>query len=210
MKAVKKLSDYLALPAWKLLYDKHVNKYLKNIIQETDTRPYKVYTALLTQSGGDGPSVINGDEAIPLTIGVTYEIVDNTGLDVTNVGSPNNNIGTKFVATGTTPNSWGNIDGWGLLGYNTGAPVVTVLENTIGDIYWTYNSTGNYLMNSYSLFTDSKTFFLLGCQTQNAPNNIYFQMYRNSTSNYTLTSMDEGDSADDIFYNSPIEIRVYS
>lgn len=206
MKAVKKLSDYLALPAWKLLYDKHVNKYLKNIIQETDTRPYKVYTALLTQSGGDNVQSIFGGL---LTIGVTYTIIEdgNPSVDFTNVGAPNNNEGTSFVATGTTPNSWGND---GQLIYNTGAPVVTVLENTIGDIYWTYNSTGNYLMNSYSLFTDSKTFFLLGCQTQNAPNNIYFQMYRNSTSNYTLTSMDEGNSEDDIFYNTPIEIRVYS
>lgn len=86
-----------------------------------------MFTALLTQSGGDDPQ--DGNQ-FTLTIGVTYEILNNSGgADFTIVGSPNNKIGTKFIATGTTPN-WGN-DHADLL-YNTGAPVVTVLENTIG------------------------------------------------------------------------------
>jgi len=165
-------------------------------------RPYKVFTALLTQSGGDDTLYINGDEAIPLTIGVTYTIVDNTGLDVTNVGAPNNNIGTSFVATGTTPNSWGNIvDGWSILTYNTGAPVATVLENTIGNVWFTYIGTGNYLVNSDGLFITNKTYIDFGG----------FYGGENWISIYGNSSIIElVGSNDNILQNTPIEIRVYN
>ena len=173
------------------------------------TPAYKVYTALLTQSGGDVPQGINGDEAIPLTIGVTYEIVDNTGLDVTNVGSPNNNIGTKFVATGTTPNSWGNIDGWAILGYNTGAPVVTVLENTIGNIWFTYDSIGVYLIKSSALFSiltyvDGKGF------VNGADENIKYSICTSDENTNVITTTNNVTLDDSLLYNTPIEIRVYN
>jgi hypothetical protein len=43
-----------------------------------------------------------------LTIGQRYEIIVSTGgADWTNVGASNNNVGTQFTATGTTPASWG-------------------------------------------------------------------------------------------------------
>jgi hypothetical protein len=112
---------------------------------------YKVYTALLTQSGGDD---LQSQQSGLLTVGVTYYIDDNaSNPDFTNVGAPNNNVGTYFVATGTTPNSWGEAT----LNYNTGAPVVTVLENTIGNVWFTYNGVGNYRGVSDSLFTLNKT-----------------------------------------------------
>jgi len=212
MKAVKKLSDYLALPAWKLLYDKHVNKYLKNIIQETDTRPYKVYTALLTQSGGDNIQFIYNGE---LTIGITYVInVNDVGGDFTNVGAPNNNVGTSFVATGTTPNSWGNnIDVE--LQYNTGAPVVTVLENTIGNIWFTYNSVGSYFANSDGLFTTYKR-HSLNDQTcgLNYGDQIFF-LFLNATSNneyeFPIITTDFSlNPIDGALTSKLIEIRVYN
>ena len=124
-------------------------------LKEAATPKYKVYTALLTQSGSDGPTLVID---LPLIVGVTYEIIDNDGdtADFTNVGAPNNNGGTYFVATGTTPNSWGaNL--LGELSYNTGAPVVTVLENTIGNIWFQYNGVGIYEIRSESLFIDKKT-----------------------------------------------------
>lgn len=115
-------------------------------------RGYKVYTALLTQSGGQNTDLL---EFGNLIIGVTYRIQQNFGdSDWTNVGAPNNNIDTWFVATGTTPNSWGS--GGGLF-FDLGAPVATVLENTIGNIWWTYENTGYYKANSASLFTINKT-----------------------------------------------------
>jgi hypothetical protein len=110
--------------------------------------PYKVYTALLTQSGGDNTASINNG---PLTIGVTYEITDYVaGDDFTNVGAPSNENGVKFVATGTDPTNYSQ---GSELFYNLGAPVVTVLENTIGNIWFTYVDIGRYYLNSAALFT---------------------------------------------------------
>lgn len=122
----------------------------------TTTLPaYSVYTALLSQTGGDNPNAVID---LPLVIGVTYKIVDNDGdtADFTNVGAPNNNSGTYFVATGTTPTSWG-VNLLGQLSYNTGAPTVVVLENTIGNIWFLYKGVGDYRCVSDNLFTIDKT-----------------------------------------------------
>lgn len=178
---------------------------------------YKVYTALVTQSGGDEPLEINGDEAIPLTIGVTYEIIDNSPnlADFTNVGAPNNNIGTKFVATGTTPASWGNIDeGWAVLGYNLGAPTVTVLENTIGDIWVTYIAVGEYSITSNGLFTAGKTFsFNNNVRYLDSVNDTFFilRVYAQLTTDIALATITDGLNFEDNFLEEQlIEIRVYN
>jgi hypothetical protein len=174
--------------------------------------PYKVYTALLTQSGGDGFSeLINA----PLTVGVTYTIGQTNGNpDWTNVGAPNNNLGTSFVATGTTPNSWGT-PGDSLLEYNTGAPVVTVLENTIGNIWFAYNGIGGYLLYRDSDFIPEKVFAIL---TNNLSGNIGlvgdnmalgFECYPNAPY-IAITSTTNGVATDGVLYNTPIEIRVYN
>jgi len=137
------------------------NQAGQTIEGEPILKPYKIYTSLVTQSGGND----NYDQSSEdLLIGRTYLIDNNDGnADWTNVGAPNNNLGTYFVATGTTPNAWGN----GTLQYNTGAPVVTVLENTIGNIWFTYNSTGQYYINSNGLFTINKTISYI------SPNFVY-------------------------------------
>jgi hypothetical protein len=134
---------------WYTMQD--VSDSVENIIL-----PYKVFTALLTQSGGNDPTFINGSYL--LTVGVSYTITDDGGSyelgDFTNVGAPNNELGTTFIATGTTPNSWGdNI----ILTYNNGTPVATVLENTIGNIWFEFNDGGVYDIRSESLFIDKKT-----------------------------------------------------
>ena len=96
--------------------------------------PYKVFTALLTQSGGNNlTSIFSG----LLTIGVTYYIAASfTGDDFRNVGGPlittdDEFLGSYFVATGTTPTNYTHGTE---LEYNTGAPVATVLQNTIENI----------------------------------------------------------------------------
>jgi hypothetical protein len=119
---------------------------------------YKVYTALLTQSGGNDSQPI--DTGL-LTVGVTYRINnDSPGMDFTNVGAPTNTLYSSFVATGITPTSWGSLEGTGnaTLTYNNGAPVVTVLENTIGNIWFTYINIGSYNANSNGLFINNKTY----------------------------------------------------
>jgi hypothetical protein len=174
-------------------------------------RGYQVYTALLTQSGSDGIST--GISASPLIVGTTYLIEDNggSGWDFTNVGAPNNNIGTYFVATGTTPNSWG-IDG--LLAYTPAAPVVTVLENTIGNIWWTYNNAGQYYANSNGLFSDNKCYFSI---VSDGVNSLFNTVIFSNSSQISVSSfVPTGDpvtgfnSANDLLVNTPIEIRVYN
>ena len=169
-----------------------------------DIRGYKVYTALLTQSGDSQP---NGIGAGDLTIGVSYQIIDNagSGWDFTNVGAPNNDIGTYFVATGTTPNSWG-IDGQ--LDYNTGAPVVTVLENTIGNIWFTYFAVGEYEVKSNGLFTISKTWAICPANTGQGTTNVFGSIDVNTMNLATSNSLNILE--DELLYDTPIEIRVYN
>ena len=156
-----------------------------------NSKPYKVYTALLTQSGGDNQQTITSGT---LTKGVTYRIESNDG-DYSNVGAPNNNDYTYFVATiDAEPTTWGSFG----LSYNTGAPVVTVLENTIGNIYFTYYGTGDYLANLLNGFPyDKTTVFMQGQNFIQVANNLdYIEIVTNSVDNqlgYT-----------------PIEIRVYN
>jgi hypothetical protein len=171
---------------------------------------YKVYTALVTQSGGDNTQYIDIGS---LTIGVTYQITNlSPGMDFTNVGAPNNEINTYFVATGTTPASWGSNEGIGneTLRYNLGAPVVTVLQNTIGNIWFTYNSVGNYYINSDNLFTENKTMSTPISGDYSSGVQLLF-----SNSNTIVISNTDGFTAIADYINTintatPIEIRVYN
>lgn len=176
----------------------------------TDTvRPYKVYTALLTQSGG---SSIVWTDVSPLTIGMTYLInLESTGMDFTNVGSPNNNVGTYFVATGTTPNSWGILENTGskILEYNTGAPVVTVLENTIGDIFCKYDGAGQYQAVSTNSFPELKTYLYI--QPATTPDEGNIATYYSDVNSIQITTLDSSFAeVNDILYNTSFEIRVYN
>jgi hypothetical protein len=200
------------------IYDKlsEIKKQIKSICcrlklieegQQTEPK-YKVYTALLTQSGGDDPLSI---QETNLTVGVTYTI-EAFGLptilgDFTNVGAPNNEIGTSFVATGTTPNSWGNV----VLAYNSGAPVVTVLENTIGNIWWTYAQAGIYFGHSSNLFTQNKTLILLGTLTNNSYDKTFVTNTSLTDSIFELAVQETSwTEVDGELNNTPIEIRVYN
>jgi hypothetical protein len=181
------------------------------IVPPAPVAPYKVYTALVTQSGSDELLGINTGD---LSIGTSYQIIDNdgTGWDFTNVGAPNNEIGTYFVATGITPNSWGTNEGgdFGTLQYNVGAPVVTVLENTIGNIWCTYFGVGTYNVNSSGLFTLNKTWTYPN-NTQSMPTDggSFISIQFSSSNSITLES-----SNDDIISagGNPLrlEIRVYN
>ena len=197
------------------------DKYTTVAIKKSDliTVPeptYKVYTALLTQSGGSNTTGISSG---PLTKGVTYKI-QLPGGDFSNVGAPNNDPDTYFVAINNdTPLSYG---GNALL-YNTGAPVVTVLENTIGNIVWSYSSAGNYLATLAGAFTSQKTFFYVSSQASyNTGGQIYGQDIRTLTritdgivnlnqTNLTFTAgvFSSAGSVND-FANLYLEIRVYN
>jgi hypothetical protein len=177
-------------------------------LKEAATPKYKVYTALLTQSGGDDPNGNNGGTSVgnypELVIGRTYYIADNFQLecDFTNVGAPNNNVGTYFVATGTTPASWGT---YGFLQYNTGAPVVTVLENTIGNIWFSYYATGLYFIYSDSLFISDKTFIIGSMWGDDSASPRIFGGYYSDENNLIFGNGSVNDN-----FQINLEIRVYN
>ena len=184
-------------------------------------RPYKVFTALLTQSGGDN---YNDSDNFPLEIGVTYTIIEYGSYtlgDFTNVGAPNNEIGTSFIATNTTPNSWGTNIG---LSWNGGAPVVKVLENTIGNIWCLFEDNSQYSIRSNNLFIENKTIIMNGYD-DNTPyyapytlGNGEWKQLKNyisdeSTIGLKCLVIDENGpllEPNSIFNNWLIEIRVYN
>ena len=175
-----------------------------------EMRGYKVFTALLTQSGGNvSETIFSG----LLTIGVSYLLVGTyAGDDFRNVGGPlivsdNDFNATYFIATGTTPNSWTQGTE---ISYNTGAPVATVLENTIGNVWFTYGSVGYYYIYNKNQFDTTKT--------------TYTFTYANYLSYFTaqfedggiipalnITTRDSsGTNIDSYLFQQPIEIRIYN
>ena len=173
-------------------------------------RPYQVFTALLTQSGESDDQSLNVGDL--LTIGVTYRINYESSVrtsDFTNVGAPNNNPGTYFMATGTTPNSW---DETTSLEYNPGAPVATVLENTIGYIWFTYVSPGNYSIYSSDLFLNNKTTLSINLMGDDIETGYLCLSYIQNTELLGIvTGTESGGSQDNVLsWKTPIEIRVYN
>lgn len=166
----------------------------------TNTRHYKVFTALLTQSGGANNDTTTGAGGT-LDIGYTYLIIDNPdNYDLTLYGAPNNLPGTYFICNNPVY----------VLPYtsslqievNYGAPVATVLENTIGNVWFIYGEPGYYSINSNSLFSSNKTYFQKVVMTSGTilNNNI------NSSSSIEISPTD----GDTMLLNTPIEIKVYN
>ena len=105
----------------------------------------------------------------------------------------------------------------------TGAPSANILENTIGNIVWSYSSAGSYLATLAGAFTSQKTFFYVSSEVSyNSGPQIYGQKIR------TLTRISDGivglsqtelsftsgafTSAGNVnnFTNLYLEIRVYN
>ena len=167
---------------------------------------YKVYTALVTQSGGDNNRDISQGDNI--TVGVTYYIsINSENADLTFFGAPNNDVGTYFVCTqsGLLP-SIGSIS----LLWNEGAPVVTVLENTIGNIWFTYQTDGTYIIVSDSLFTVNKT--ITFTTTSSSPNDPYWITMKivGLQEIYLIQFDGYGSGTNNLPSSTPIEIRVYN
>ena len=172
------------------------------------TPTYKVFTALLTQSGGDSPDSINGQDNF--NKGETYEIVANpNNEDLTPYGAPNNNVGTYFICNANVPayTFTYNLQ----LGYNSGAPVATVLENTIGNIWFRYNDYGYYNVFSNLLFIENKTTIFFGPSNndESTDSAITIDYYSFNNEQFGFRTYRDGGLVDSQLYNTPIEIRVY-
>jgi hypothetical protein len=194
-------TTYSGSAALKAMNEWYTMEDVANTVQ-----PYKVFTGLLTQSGGD-----NSDSKTDglTTIGVSYTITNYLEGDFTIIGAPNNNIGTKFIATGTTPD-WGSTEG-SQLDFNTGAPVVTVLENTIGDIWFTYIDIGQYGIFSNALFQTGKTTLSINLMGDDTSSGYVCLGNIEGTSGLRIYTGNLSDNYDSVLIvTTPIEIRVYN
>jgi hypothetical protein len=94
----------------------------------------------------------------------------------------------------------------------TAAPTATILENSLGDIVWTRNTTGIYYGTLNGAFPIEKTFALSiqggGYDTEvlNGGGGDLYNLVR-LNDNQIVLSTPAGDS---VFNYSPIEIRVYN
>ena len=182
---------------------------------------YRVYTALLTQSGGNQPDDIFGGNGSVLDYGQSFLIFKNPdNYDLTIFGAENNNEGTWFVCN--SPES-------PILPYtnslqlkvNYGAPVVTVLENTIGNIWFSRQADGTYRIDSSSLFLSNKTYVSITDNRITGDPSTELRIIKAQLANedaiyintiyYNIDGgWNGGGNQDDILNNTPIEIRVYN
>jgi hypothetical protein len=166
-------------------------------------QPYKVFTALLTQNGGN--NIIDFAEGDDFEVGVTY-IIDYvaSGVSLAEFGAPNNLSGTSFICTktGVCPDA--------ILHYNTGAPVATVLENTIGNVWFSYIDVGSYTMTSDELFTGNKTYLYI--QSFPYPDEEKgVGIYRDSSNSVAISTTQATTYSDSVLnFGASIEIRVYN
>ena len=87
----------------------------------------------------------------------------------------------------------------------TDAPVAIVLENTIGNIVWTYGTTGEYFGTLTNAFISDKTYFsaLPSQATQ-------LKFVRSSVDVVNLGTIVSSLKTNGLLNNTPIEIRVYN
>jgi hypothetical protein len=167
---------------------------------------YKVFTALVTQSGTSDELTLSSGA---VTRGVTYRIDSATDGDFSNVGAPNNEGGTYFIAINNEiPNSYGSAQ----LIYDPGAPIAIVLENTIGNIWFEYVSAGEYTVNSDNLFIEDKT--AIDIDAFSYLNIANFSFITNSTlfpeNNFIISSTIGGSPSDSLLSKNRLEIKVYN
>jgi len=174
-----------------------------------EVKPYKVYTALLTQSGNSNIDTIDSGNTV---IGVTYQIdASVTGDDFRDIGGPlitydNEFIDYYFVATDTTPDNWTNGT---VLRFDTGAPTVIVLENTIGNIWFTYVEVGSYFVKSNGLFTD-KTYLNMQAFLYGPDEDRRIGISVGDVNTIQIITTFGTVAEDGNLFNTSMEIRVYN
>lgn len=174
-------------------------------------KPYKVYTALLTQTGDSSITQVGAGNILE---GVRYSFAEYElpGWDFTNVGGPKYPAFNSFTATATAaPISWSGVT----LEYNAGAPVVKVLENTLGDVTFVYNGIGLYSVYSNGLFVENKTMSSImssniGTGSFDTSSTIVYYTSQTDDELIGLVSVKNGTPSDDLLSKTPIEIRVYN
>lgn len=90
----------------------------------------------------------------------------------------------------------------------TSAPTVTILENTLGTVTYSYSSTGIYSANSSGLFTPGKTYWNTAAGA-NASTVSAFNMFSSSVMFLNVKQVSTGSNIDGALSDTPILIEVY-
>jgi hypothetical protein len=91
------------------------------------------------------------------------------------------------------------------------APVATVLENTIGNIVWSYNNIGVYTALSIGNFTVNKTAVFISSQGFGGGYGLVTSVNNaNNGSQITITTQNSIGGVNGNLENTSIEIRVYN
>ena len=170
----------------------------------------KVYKGLFTQLS---PSTLTSGT---LYIGARYTItLYVAGDDFSNIATVESGIinttGCVFIAKGELPTVWSNMS----VLYSDAAPYVKILENTIGDIKWSYIDVGGYqgtLVNGFGSL--STNFACPEDQTACVDSDkdsayfLYIQWYTED-SIFILTFDEDLTRVDNMLYHKYIEFYVY-
>ena len=177
----------------------------------SSNKTYKKYVATLSQSG-DGTSTYTSG---PLVVGKVYEITTYiSGDDFSNVANvisgTTNTDGCLFLAIGDTPTNYSN----GSTLRDTSAPTANVFENTIGDIIWTRSNVGEYYGILVGAFGDGSKIFINPSEVF-VPTKYGYSISYDSADAIGVSSSDYSawntyTASDNILYDLPIEIRIYS
>jgi len=93
---------------------------------------------------------------------------------------------------------------------STNAPTVEVLENTIGNIVWSYSTTGEYLATLTGAFVSGKTAIFIQDGAKTAGGNYYVTASIVSANVVSVfSSYSDFTGANNAITNRSIEIRVY-
>ena len=90
-------------------------------------------------------------------------------------------------------------------------PIVIILENTIGDINWSFDANGSYFGTLTGAFTEYKSFSIITTNTNSSDAVVFSTQFISvdticiNTYNITTSSYQNG-----LLLNTPIEIRVYN
>jgi hypothetical protein len=100
-----------------------------------------------------------------------------------------------------------------LLTQISGAPVATVLENTIGNIVWTRSNAGQYVGTLSGAFVSGKTALFIQksvglAKIQLVPKDLWIEYTDANT--ITIITTDDTNLIDNVLNNTTIEIRVYN
>ena len=188
---------------------------------------YRVFTALLAQNGTvDSTKTVGNSNGGPLkqvtTLykGATYTINENpNNTDLSALGAPNSSVGTKFISTLDADLVTYNLDVAVVLSFNQAGIIAQVLDNTIGDVWFTYEGIGIYALRSDNLFTLEKTttfnstFYNFATESVVTLSTPSWETNTNSMVKLTAATLGNGALAlNDGLITTPVvlEVRVYN